>query len=354
MQNWQGLYTKTESGMKGVKLMKCFFSWHVKSLILRICWVFLLLSIFYGRFCAQPPSSVSTPSSLLPVSPFLSSPSFQTGSSRILYCTEEDRAIFARYFAYAKTNHLLTDTIPVSDLIIETARFFLGTPYVASTLEKEPEGLVVNLREMDCTTFVENVLALTRTLQDSRTLQDTLPPFDVFCNHLQQLRYRRGTIGYTDRLHYMTDWMYENARKGYVKDLNADLGGKPLPLALSFISTHPDSYKQLVDHPDRLLEMVEIEKAINSRPYFYLPKTNMPQAFSHLQNGDIVCFVTTIPGLDVTHVGIIYYYKGTVSFIHASSIAKKVIINEESLQEYTSRMKSNRGLLLGRPLPAPL
>ena len=41
------------------------------------------------------------------------------------------------------------------------ARKFLNQPYVAHTLEVgDPEQLVVNTRELDCTTLVENVLAL--------------------------------------------------------------------------------------------------------------------------------------------------------------------------------------------------
>ncbi|MGD9771744.1 MAG: N-acetylmuramoyl-L-alanine amidase-like domain-containing protein, partial [Parabacteroides sp.] len=50
--------------------------------------------------------------------------------------------------------------LPLQDLVVQTALYFEGTPYVASTLEQTPEQLVVNLREFDCTTFVESVLAL--------------------------------------------------------------------------------------------------------------------------------------------------------------------------------------------------
>lgn len=272
----------------------------------------------------------------------------QTGLASPLYVSAEDRAIFDRYLSamQAKKYMPVSGSVPISDLLIETARFFLGTPYVASTLEKEPEGLVINLREMDCTTFMENVLALTRTLQE-------LPnesPFDTFCKHLRQIRYRDGRLtDYTDRLHYMTDWIYENARQGQVLDINREIGGIPFPVSLSFISSHPDLYKQLKGHPERVGEMADKEKEINSRTYYYLPKTKISEAASRLQDGDIVCFVTTIKGLDVTHVGLVYRTGETVSFIHASSSAKKVIINEESLQAYTERMKSNRGLLLARP-----
>lgn len=345
--------------MKGVKKIRRFFLGHRKSLFISLFGAVLLFPVLEGRFCAQTSSAHAAASCFRPaswLSPSSSVPppsSVETHPSRRLYCTEEDRVRFARYLAFAQSSHLLTDTVPFADLVIETARFFLGTPYVASTLEKEPEGLVVNFRQMDCTTFVENVLALARTLQALRSLPDAPSPFEVFCNQLQQLRYRRGTISdYTDRLHYMTDWIYENARKGWVEDVNAAIGGEPLPLSLSFISTHPGSYKQLVDRPDRIRKMEEIEKEINARRYFYLAKANILPAASSLQNGDVVCFATTIPGLDVTHVGFVYRHRGTVTFIHASSAAKKVIINEESLQEYTARMKSNRGILLARPLPA--
>ena len=45
--------------------------------------------------------------------------------------------------------------------IAELALTFVGTRYVPGTLEAEgPERLVINFRELDCVTFVENVLAI--------------------------------------------------------------------------------------------------------------------------------------------------------------------------------------------------
>lgn len=267
----------------------------------------------------------------------------QTAATFHLYAAKEDTVVFERYLAEMKSNK----SLPLHELLIETARFFIGTPYVASTLEKEPEELVVNLREMDCTTFVENVIAL------SRTLQDTTPSFEIFCHHLQQLRYREGRIAdYTDRLHYMTDWIYENDRRGIVKDVNQAIGGQPLPLHLSFISTHPDSYKQLKNHPDRVQKMADKEKEINARSYFYLPKDGLNVCETGIEDGDIVCFVTTLKGLDVTHVGIACRIGGELTFIHASSIAKKVIVNPKSLPLYTEEIQTNKGVLVARPLSA--
>ena len=51
-------------------------------------------------------------------------------------------------------------TSQASHPIMEIARRYLGTPYVANTLEDEgSEELVINKQEVDCTTFVEYVLA---------------------------------------------------------------------------------------------------------------------------------------------------------------------------------------------------
>ena len=47
------------------------------------------------------------------------------------------------------------------------ARKFLGVPYVAHTLEvNDSEQLVVNTRQLDCTTLVETVTALTLCLSE--------------------------------------------------------------------------------------------------------------------------------------------------------------------------------------------
>lgn len=257
--------------------------------------------------------------------------------------TEEDRAIFNRYRIAMEEKK----DLPADRLLIETALFFLETPYVASTLEMEPERLVINLREMDCSTFIENVISLARTIKSDD------PSWDTFCRNLQELRYREGTISdYTDRLHYTSDWIFENERKGMVKDITGEIGGKPLLLDLSFMSTHPDSYRQLKNNPDRVKEIAVKEAEINKRSYYYIPKDEIEDHASGIKDGDIIGFVTSIKGLDLSHVGIAVWKNGKLTFIHASSSsAMKVIIQPDSLIEYTQRMKSNKGIMVVRNLP---
>lgn len=263
-------------------------------------------------------------------------------SGRRLYATEMDRAIFERYRETMEPRK----SLPMGELMIETACFFRDVPYVASTLEIEPEGLVINLRELDCTTFAETALAL------SRTIQSADPSFETFCDNLQSVRYREGSIkDYTDRLHYMADWFYENDRKGIIKDMNREIGGSLLPLELSFISTHPDSYKPLRSNPAFVQKIALKEKEMNARTCYYLPKEEIGQRSRGIKDGDILCFVTTIKGLDVTHVGIAYWRDGILTFIHASSSAKKVVIQPTSLQVYADGIKSCKGVWVARPLP---
>lgn len=254
--------------------------------------------------------------------------------------TVEDRAVFNRYMETMRSKRQL----PTDKLMVETARFFLGTPYVAGTLEEEPERLVVNLRELDCMTLVETTTALVRTLRA------VTPSYETFCLNLQEARYRDGSIGdYTDRLHYTTDWMYENQRKGCLKDVTAEIGGKPLDLQLSFMSIHPDSYKQLKGNPGRVAVMAAKEKEISARQHFYIPQDEINAHAGKIRNGDIVCFVTTVKGLDISHVGIICREGDKLTFIHASTSKKQVIVNEEPLQEYVQSIKRNKGIMIVRP-----
>lgn len=252
-----------------------------------------------------------------------------------------DETIYKRYCLIMKEKA----TLPTGDLMVETARFFLGTPYVAGTLEEEPERLVINLRGLDCMTLVENTLTLSWAVKYSL-------PFDGYVAALKGMRYRnsdRVVLDYTDRLHYTTDWIYENEKRGYLKDVTKEIGGEPLRLDLSFMSTHPDSYKQLKENLERIAKMEAIEKKINARSYFYIPQDEINRHASQIRNGDIVCFVTTIKGLDISHVGIVCREGEKLTFIHASTTKKQVIVNEEPLQEYVQGIKRNCGILIVRP-----
>lgn len=263
----------------------------------------------------------------------------------MFYSTDTDRILFDDYIAHIEP----FKSYPISDadLIIETAQFFLDKPYAASTLEMEPEGLVVNLREFDCTTLVETVLALSCVVKTSDN-----PTFENFCRQLQNIRYRRGFIGnYTDRNHYFSDWVFENEIRGYVKDVTKDIGGESYKLDLNFMSSHPDRYNQLKSSPEYIEVIREKEVEISGRDsYSIITEESMSTCEEGMQNGDIVCFVTDVGGLDISHVGFIYRDKGQLTFIHASTSAGKVVVNPQPLSAYVKRNKLNVGIMVVRPL----
>lgn len=254
--------------------------------------------------------------------------------------TQSDKGIFESYLNSVPTVDKLCSDI----LMDETAKFFLGVPYVGKTLEYEPERLIVNLREMDCMTFVENVLALAEASASGT------PSWQTYLEKLQQIRYRDGKIeDYISRLHYTSDWIYENEKKGLVADITKEIGGVPLAMDVSFVSTHPESYMQLQSHPEYIAVMAKKEKEINSRQYYYIPKEEIDKREAQIRTGDIVCFVTSIKGLDISHVGIVHKEGDKMTFIHASSGKKRVIINEESLQDYVLGIKKSKGIMVLRP-----
>lgn len=262
-----------------------------------------------------------------------------------IYSTERDVEIFNKYVTEMKGKSNLS----YDSLIIETAKFFLGTPYVGFTLEIVPEGLVINLRELDCTTFVENVLALSKTIRDSS--KGKTATFEQFTKNLKEIRYRDGEIkDYADRLHYTTDWIYENQKKGLVKNITKDAGGKELKVDLYAMSTNHEKYKQLKGNEPLTAKIRGIEKAANSRKNWHIPNTEIEKNRANYKSGDMVGFVTIFKGMDLSHVAIIYWEGERLTFIHASSSEKRVVIEKHTLEEYAQKSKSNNGIIVVRPL----
>jgi hypothetical protein len=116
------------------------------------------------------------------------------------------------------------------------------------------------------------------------------------------------------------------------------------------MSTHPDSYDKLKNNPTFVEKIAEQEKEISARKMFFLPKEKLDVFEDQLNEGDIIGITTSIAGLDITHVGIIVKMNGKVHLMHASSKAEKVIISDNTLQEYLMGRKSATGIMLVRPI----
>lgn len=231
--------------------------------------------------------------------------------------------------------------------IIKAALYFLDTPYVANTLECEKEELVINLRGMDCTTLVEYALALAQIKSTKEN-----PQMEDFADRLRAIRYRNGEIDdYSSRLHYISDWITDNEAMGFVIDETKDISKEILPLHLNYMSSHPEAYPALKNNPAMIKKMKEIEKNINQgRPFYYISKHEIENKATDIHDGDIVFFTTSISGLDVQHAAIAYRHNGILGFIHASSKAKKVIIDTSSIADYCLSQKKITGIIVVTPV----
>ena len=221
--------------------------------------------------------------------------------------------------------------------MVRAAKHLLGQPYEAGTQEGREERLRIYLTRTDCILFAETCLGLVRTVQ-RKGAQAT---FEDLAQTLQGTRYRDGAVdGYASRLHYTTEWIRQGERTGVFEDLSESLGGVRDARRIDFMSTHPDSYAPLKgesqyakDNRGRIREM---ETRVSALPRYYVPKERLAAVEERIQSGDILCFATSIDGLDYSHVVIAYREKpgDRLGFIHASTSAKRVVIEPRTLQAY--------------------
>jgi N-acetylmuramoyl-L-alanine amidase-like len=239
---------------------------------------------------------------------------------------------------------------PIGDVMVAIGNSFIGSLYKAHTLEvAQPETLVVNLRDFDCTTYVESCLALARAAEMKH------PTVKKFMEQLQFIRYRNGKInGYPSRLHYFTDWIYDGQKKGIVKDITKSLGGIPYKKKIDFMTTHRSAYTQLKS--DKFYKNIgEIEKELNKRKLYYIPKDSVAEIENKLKDGDIVAFTTKIPGLDVSHVAMIIKLDiGETRILEAPDVGLRVKMSYVSLSEYLMNNKNQTGIIVARPLKPKL
>ena len=236
-------------------------------------------------------------------------------------------------------------SLPMNELIIEVGKTFIGTPYVGGTLDENPntEEVVIKITGLDCVTFVENALTFSIMIKEGKnTIED-------YREVLERVRYRDGkNTGYPSRLHYFSDWIYNNEQKGLVKDITKEIGGVPYNKTIDFMTTHTNSYKQLANDPGAVNAMIGVEDNINSREIYYIPKEDISLVYDKLENGDIIGITSTIDGLDVAHTGYVYKENGIAYLLNASLKDKQVEISPMDLQDYLMGNSKQGGIIVAR------
>jgi len=260
--------------------------------------------------------------------------------------------------AMAQTTYQSVDSTKICKLLRQAdrkatmlwiARQFMGVPYVAHTLEiNNEEQLVVNTRQLDCTTLVETVTALKLCIdQDKRTWNDYLMA-------LRNLRYRQGVLdGYPSRLHYFTDWIIDKQLMGFVTEVQ-----QPNPpfsavqkIAVSYMSEHPQAYQALKSHPQFVPVIRQQEKALTGKTYRYIPKSavrNTKLLRQTVKDGDIIAITCNKRGLDIAHLGFAVWRNDGLHLLNASQLHKKVVEEPMTLYRYLQKHPTFTGIRIIR------
>lgn len=246
--------------------------------------------------------------------------------------TPEDRALADKVLADLKAH---PGEEPGAQMV-RAAKDLLGQTYVAGTLEELPEEkLCIYLTRTDCILFVETCLGLVRAARQDGD-------FETFASELLQSRYRDGRCTrYEDRLHYTTEWARQGEKRGTVENVSGSLGGVSLDHPIHYMSQHPDAYARMKD----VDAIAAVEDRLNAEKPVYVPKSALKKALGGIRSGDLIFFNTRVDGLDISHCGIALAEPGKpVTFIHASTVPMKVVVETKSLEEYVMGKKATTGI----------
>lgn len=254
---------------------------------------------------------------------------------------DADREIFERTVSAARAAGL--DSLPTGEVMARIGAGFVGTTYTPNTLDAPgPERLVVNLRELDCVTFVENMMAMAIVIRSGGG-------FDEYLKELERIRYREGRVaGYPSRLHYFSEWISSNDAKGLVRNVTQELGGERDPEPLTFMTSHAEAYRHLSD-PENLQAIRAMEERLSREPRYFIPEPEIDRIAGELRNGDVIAATSTLPGLDVAHTGLVYIQNGKPHLLHAPLVGSAVEISRDPIAERLRKLDKQDGIMVARP-----
>jgi hypothetical protein len=207
----------------------------------------------------------------------------------------------------------------------------------------EKEVLVINLKKFDCVTFIENMVALTQTRRATGA-----PTYETYKKNVTNIRYRNGIVGYAERLHYFSDWLFENEKRGILKNITKELGGEVYPKIVFYMSLKRDTlYGNMADSAT-FQAVKTIEETITKREKFYIPKERIADMESKIKDGDIIAITNRLDGMDMAHTGLAMRKNGRVYMLHASSKYRKVMLTDVPLSDYLLGNKGQTGIMIGR------
>lgn len=204
------------------------------------------------------------------------------------------------------------------------SKHFLGTSYKWGTMiggPKTKEELVIQFELLDCFTYLD-------TVEAARSARN----FRQFVSELKKVRYKEGRVAYQNRNHFFTDWITNNAPR--VSDVTATIGGSHTKTVTKNLNVGPDGnpyVKGLSPKKPRKINYIPSNKLLDLDVVKNLKNTGLVY----------VGFYTKKAGLDVGHVGIVFYDGQKFVLRHGtSSKSKGKKLLDEDFFGYVERLKN--------------
>ncbi|MCX8028045.1 MAG: DUF1460 domain-containing protein [Thermodesulfovibrionales bacterium] len=244
-------------------------------------------------------------------------------SAKSISALDENKIEWGNFSVKVINDLLAKEFTNKSDKIERISGVFKGIPYNDKTLigsSDETEVFVINLKEVDCFTFIDYVEALSRSRD-----------FDDFQSNLKVVRYRDGIVDFRNRRHFFTDWAYD--KDAHSKDVTKLIAGDKVITTKKRLNLKKSRRFYLDGFP------------VIQRNIIYIPSRFIDKRIlDGLKTGDYIGIYSNEAGLDVSHVGIFIRDKdGKILFRHASSIKGKVVD-----QSFINYVKNRPGIVVLR------
>ncbi len=285
------------------------------------CWMFFLLCFlapansFFIEVCAQP---------------LLAHQTIDTNDTKKETVSLEQMVSQAR--------KIKNENFPIQNSIEKISELFLSRPFKNAPLGEGKNGLVdkdplFRFDVFDCVTFVEETLALTLE-NDTHSFEEVLA----------LIRYKDGKISYPTRHHFMmSQWIPENIRQGFVKDITAVIS--PDFVQESALHVTKTNWKE---HKIRGVRLKPEEVPAGNFSLPYIPLQHFGKIALSIPTGSIIHIVRNYQyntPYNITHQGF-FIQKNQKPFIrHASLYHKRVV--DEPLSKFLARNIKQEWPVLG-------
>jgi hypothetical protein len=179
--------------------------------------------------------------------------------------------------------------------------------------ESIPEKLVIDLRGLDCFTYLDYVEALRKSNSQSE-----------FVSNVISGRYVDRNVDFLSRKHFFTDWAHGGDYK-LVDDVTSQ------------ISPHAKSIeKNLNERADGTFYLPGLP--VTKRKITYISSDLIDEeVVGRLRSGDLIGIYTNIAGLDVTHIGFFIATEHGYVLRHASSKKTSEKVVDSPFMEYVAK-----------------